>query len=108
VHAYGGKYYLFVTFTADDTLPSPWPEDIGLKVNKRGTQVLVADGPLGPFRPFPTGRIRLPVWAALDGTLYVEDKQPWLVFCHEWLQTKDGTIDALRLSKDLSATEGKP
>ncbi len=108
VHAYGGKYYLFVTFTADDTLPSPWPKDIGLKVNKRGTQVLVADGPLGPFRPFSNRSHTPPGWAALDGTLCVEDKQPWLVFCHEWLQTKDGTIDALRLSKDLSATEGKP
>ncbi len=108
VHAYGGKYYLFATFTSGDTLPGSWPKDIGLKVPKRGTQVLVADGPLGPFRPFANRPHTPPAWAALDGTLYVEDEQPWLVFCHEWLQTKDGTVDALRLSKDLSATEGNP
>ncbi len=108
VHAYRGKYYLFVTFTSADTLPSPWPADIGLKLHQRGTQVLVADGPMGPFRLFANRPHTPPHWAALDGTLYVEDNEPWLVFCHEWLQTKDGTMDALRLRQDLSAPEGDP
>jgi arabinan endo-1,5-alpha-L-arabinosidase len=50
VHAYRGKYYLFTTFNA-------WKEKLDERpgrpfINKRASQVLVADSPLGPFRPF--------------------------------------------------------
>lgn len=45
---------------------------------------------------------------ALDGTLYVEDGKPYMVFCHEWIQIEDGSIDAVPLSADLSTAAGKP
>ncbi len=99
VHHFNGKYYLFVTFTSVDSLPSipgrPYQQ-------KRGTQVLVADKLTGPFRPFqnrshtPTG------WMALDGTLWVEDGIPYMVFCHEWVQLANGTVELARLKPDLS------
>ena len=50
MHAYEGKYYLFTTFSTEDKFPEQWP-DWPARV-RRGSQVLVADSPLGPFRPF--------------------------------------------------------
>lgn len=31
-----------------------------------------------------------------------------MVFCHEWVQTQDGMMEAVRLKDDLSAPEGSP
>ncbi|MBK3568145.1 family 43 glycosylhydrolase, partial [Streptomyces sp. MBT62] len=45
----------------------------------------------------------------LDGTLYVDPSgQPWMVYAHEWLQTVDGTMEAIRLAPDLTGTIGDP
>jgi hypothetical protein len=45
----------------------------------------------------------------LDGTLFVDEGgQPWMVYAHEWLQLIDGTIEAIRLSADLSYAIGEP
>lgn len=45
----------------------------------------------------------------LDGTLYVDPSgQPWMVYAHEWLQTVDGTMEAIRLAPDLTRTIGDP
>ncbi len=105
MHAYRGRYYLFMTFTGQELAPRPpnWS-----KLEQRGTQVLVADSPLGPFLPFQN-RAHTPAdWMALDGTLWVEDGQPYMVFCHEWIQVKDGTMELVRLKDDLSDIEGEP
>lgn len=105
VHAFRGKYYLFVTLTSREKLPpvARRPPQV-----RRGTQVLVADTPLGPFRPFANQPHTPSDWMALDGTLWVEDDKPWMVFCHEWVQITDGTIDCVRLKEDLSGPEGVP
>lgn len=48
-------------------------------------------------------------WECLDGTLHVDDAgDPWIVFCHEWLQIVDGEVVAQRLSHDLLNTLGEP
>jgi hypothetical protein len=39
----------------------------------------------------------------LDGHLFVEGGKRWLVYAHEWLQTTDGTMEALPLDRDLAA-----
>jgi arabinan endo-1,5-alpha-L-arabinosidase len=44
----------------------------------------------------------------LDGTLWVEDGAPYMVFAHEWVQIKDGTMEMVRLKDDLSETIGEP
>jgi hypothetical protein len=105
VHAYRGGWYLFVTFTSQDTLPTPpgRPQNV-----KRATQILVADSPLGPFTPFANRPTTPEDWMSLDGTLWVEDGVPYMLFCHEWIQTTDGSIDIVRLKPDLSAMEGEP
>jgi GH43 family beta-xylosidase len=110
VHFYHGKYYLFVTFTAQDTLDMERPvkmEEWPL-LHKRGTQILVADSPAGPFVPFNNKPHTPEDWSALDGTLYIENGIPYMVFCHEWSQIIDGTIEYIELTMDLSATTGEP
>jgi GH43 family beta-xylosidase len=105
VHAHGGKYYLFVTFTGKDVWgKAPQrPEMV-----PRGTQILEADSPAGPFKPFRNGPHTPDDWMALDGTLWVEDGTPWMIFCHEWVQVEDGTMELVQLSPDLSGVAGKP
>jgi len=94
VHRYKGRYYLFGTLSAPGA--------------KRGTQILVADSPLGPFRPHSDRAATPHDWMALDGTLFVEVGRPWMVFCHEWVQVRNGTMEAVRLRDDLSGPVGKP
>ncbi|WP_277678107.1 glycoside hydrolase family 43 protein [Gracilibacillus dipsosauri] len=96
VHAYNGKYYLFATFLRKDN-------------QKRGTAILCSDSLMGPFLPHSDGPVTPADWYSLDGTLYLDDKgEPWMVFCHEWVQVGDGEICALRLSKDLKQAMDEP
>ena len=105
VHRYQGKFYLFVTLTSTQTLPTPdgRPPNV-----MRGTEILVADRPEGPFTPFGHGAQTPHDWMALDGTLYVEDDVPYMVFCHEWIQITDGSMEKVRLTPDLSSAVGTP
>lgn len=94
MHKYRGKYYLFASFKAPD--------------RRRATAILRADAPLGPYAPWGADQVTPPEWESLDGTLYVDDAgQPYVVFCHEWLQEGGGTICARRLKADLSGPEGE-
>jgi beta-xylosidase len=95
VHLYHGRYYLFASFKAEGVC--------------RGTQILSADGPRGPFQTISEGPVTPRDWECLDGTLFVDaDDQPWMVFCHEWVQVGDGEICALRLSDNLEAAVDQP
>ncbi len=92
VHRYQGKFYMFATFKAEKRY--------------RGTQVLIADQPEGPFVPLTSTPITPAHWECLDGTLYLEaDGSPYLVFCHEWTQISNGAICAMKLSPDLTKAE---
>ena len=105
VHRYNGRYYLFVTLTSKQTLPTPEgrPQNV-----MRGTEIMVSDSPMGPFKPTGNGAQTPHDWMALDGSLWVEDGVPYMVFCHEWAQITDGSFDFVRLNADLSAPVGKP
>ena len=95
VHQYHGKFYMFVSFKSETAC--------------RGTQILVADTPKGPFTLHSDGPVTPRDWECLDGTLYIErDGKPYMVFCHEWLQVKDGEMCAVRLSDDLKQAVGEP
>ena len=95
MHQYQGSYYLFASFIAPGRM--------------RGTQILKADRPEGPFQPISQGPATPSDWMCLDGTLVLnQDGAPHLVFCHEWVQAGDGEICALPLSEDLSAPIGEP
>lgn len=106
LHAYHGKFYLFLTFDTDSPFAEQWRN--WLPRVKRGSQVLVSDSPFGPFTPFHN-HSTLPVdMMTLDATLWEEDGVPYMVFAHEWVQIKDGTIEMVRLADDLSETVGEP
>lgn len=94
VHAYAGAYYMFATFAAEG--------------QRRGTQVLRADTPAGPYRPWSPEPLTPRDWECLDGTLHLERGRPFLVFCHEWKDTGDGEIWATELDADLRATASEP
>lgn len=89
MHEYKGKYYLFGSCKAEGKC--------------RATQIFVCDTPNGTYVPLSERPVTPPDWECLDGTLFVENGQPYIVFCHEWLQVKDGEIWALPLKDDLSA-----
>lgn len=94
MHKYCGRYYLFASFKSDD--------------RHRGTQILVSDTPDGEFKPLTDFPVTPEDWECLDGTLFVDDGIPYLVFCHEWTQIKCGTVCAVRLSDDLTKAIGEP
>ncbi|WP_341838638.1 family 43 glycosylhydrolase [Chitinophaga pollutisoli] len=76
---------------------------------KRGTSILEASHPAGPFTPLVNRAATPANMMALDGILYIDEKgAPWLVYCHEWLEVTDGRILAQRLAPDLKAVKGKP
>ena len=100
LHRYKGRYYLFLRLNSDITWKAQqpnWPA-----YTMRCVQVMKGDKPDGTFREMshmpttPTDEM------ALDGTLYVENKQPYMVYCNEWVQRVDGTMRIAPLSKDLS------
>ncbi len=94
VHRYNGKYYMLASFKSESRC--------------RGTQVLVSDTPLGNFLPLTEFPVTPPDWECLDGTLWVEAGKPYMVFCHEWLQVRDGRICAVELSGDLKTAVSAP
>jgi GH43 family beta-xylosidase len=94
VYCYKDKFFMFATF-----LP---------KQGRRGTAVLRAESPLGPFEPVTAMPLTPPGWECLDGTLYEEDGVPYMVFCHEWQQVGDGQICAMPLTPSLDAVCGEP
>lgn len=110
VHKYKSRYYLFVTLTVEGGLPGkPAVDDPKWReLERRGTYVFCADDPCGSFKQLKEGSLTPSDWMALDGTLFVEEDEPYMVFCHEWIQVVDGTMELVRLKDDLSGTVGKP
>lgn len=106
VHYYKNKYYLFVTFNKWDSIMDVRADRP--KITLRASQILVSDSPTGPFKPFENRQTTLDGDMTLDATLYVENGDPYIVYCHEWVQKGVGTIDALKLTPDLSKPIGKP
>lgn len=95
VHRYNGEYYMFATFRQKNGL--------------RGVFILKSNKPEGPFLKHSVGAITPESWECLDGTLYVDKNgKPYIVFCHEHTQIKDGTICYMKLSGDLKTAVSEP
>lgn len=94
LHKYKGKYYLFASCKGEHCC--------------RGTQIFVSNQPDGTFECLTPYAITPKDWECLDGTLWVENGKPYLIFCHEWLQIGNGTICLQELSDDLKTTVGEP
>lgn len=95
VHLYKGSFYLFASLFSEK--------------HKRGTQIFKADNPLGPFEAISDGPVTPRDWMCLDGTLYVDRNSiPYIVFCHEWTQVKNGTVCYAQLSDDFTQLVTEP
>ncbi len=95
VHRWQGAYYMFASFKSD--------------LRRRGTAILKASSPLGPFVPWSDGPVTPAEWECLDGTFYADAQgRPYIVFCHEWVQAGDGEVWCLPLSADLRRADGTP
>ena len=94
VHRYRDAYYMLATFKGEG--------------RERGTQILKSRSPKGPFLPHSNGPVTPPDWSCLDGTLYIENGTPYMIFCHEWSQIYDGQMCLVELSPDLRCAVGEP
>ncbi|MDR1704925.1 MAG: glycoside hydrolase family 43 protein [Clostridiales bacterium] len=93
LHFYNGKFYIFCTFHNKD-------------MKRKGTQILVSETVMGPYRPLSDELATNEEWECLDGTLYVEDGQPYCVYCREWTVIGNGEIYFQQLSPDLTRKIG--
>ena len=95
VYFYQGAFYMFASFKHPDV--------------HRGTAILRAESPMGPFVPHSDGCVTPKDWECLDGTLYISKAgKPYMVFCHEWVQAGDGEVNIIPLTDDLRAAAGEP
>ena len=105
LHRYQGKYYYFATFTNEavkiDTVA-------GNVIDRRASHVLVSDKAEGPYRPMRDKTYLPASKPTLDGTFWVDaDGKPYMVYCWEWLQNGNGTVDKIELKADLSGSIGE-
>lgn len=104
LHYYKGKYFYFATFTNRsvniDTIK-------GNIIERRASHVLISDKPDGPYVPMKDSVYLPPEKPTLDGTFWVDkDGKPYMVYCYEWLQNWNGTIEKIELKPDLSGSIG--
>ncbi|MBP3305884.1 MAG: family 43 glycosylhydrolase [Oscillospiraceae bacterium] len=95
VHAYNGHYYLFSALRKDAS-------------DQRGCYILKADMPYGPYRPW-SERLTPRDKSCIDGTLFVENGTPYMVYCDEYINydNEDGRMAIVQLSADLKRAEGQ-
>lgn len=105
LHEYKGKYYYFATFTNNavkiDTVK-------GTVIPRRASHILVSDNPDGPYKPMKDATYLPASMPTLDGTFWVDKNgKPYMIYCHEWLQNWNGTVEKIELKPDLSGSIGK-
>ena len=120
VYEYKQAFYMLASFMGDGSICSRSIGDgsIGNRSigdgsigdrSMRGTAILKAENPEGPFRTWSDGAVTPRDWMCLDGTLYFDPNgEPWIVFCHEWVQVGDGEVCAAQLDSSLSYTVSEP
>lgn len=101
VHFYQGNYYMFLSLLGKNGL--------------RGTEISVSDTPDGMFVPLVNHPATPSDKSCIDGTLYVEDDVPYLVYSADWPHNyhkeRDcyiGEIWAMPMSRDLRERAGEP
>ena len=105
IHKYNDKYYYFATFTNQQVHIDTVANNV---IDRRACHVLVSNTPDGPYTPMADSTYLPANIPTLDGTFWVDkDKKPYMVFCYEWLQNLNGTIEKIELKPDLSGTIGE-
>lgn len=104
LHEYKGKYYYFATFTNRDVKIDTVKGNV---IDRRASHVLVSDQPDGPYVPMQDATYLPANKPTLDGTFWIDkDGKPYMVYCHEWLQNWNGTVEKIELKPDLSGSIG--
>ena len=104
LHRYNGRYYYFATFTNRDVKIDTVRGNV---IERRASHILVSDSPDGPYVPMKDSIYLPPDKPTLDGTFWVDkDGKPYMVYCYEWLQNWNGTIEKIELKPDLSGSIG--
>jgi len=105
LHEYQDKYYYFATFTNTNIKIDTVAGNI---IDRRASHVLVSDRPDGPYEPMADLTYLPAEKPTLDGTFWIDtDGKPYMVYCYEWLQNLDGTIEKIELKPDLSGSVGE-
>lgn len=104
LHQYKDKYYYFATFTNRDVKIDTVGENV---IERRASHVLVSDSAAGPYVPMRDPTYLPADKPTLDGTFWIEDGKPYMVYCYEWLQNLNGTIESIALKPDLSGSIGE-
>ena len=101
VHIYKDRFYMFVSILGKNGL--------------RGTQIAVSNRPDGDFVPIADHPATPLDKSCIDGTLYVEDGQPYIVYSRDWpdnfVKEKNcfvGQIAAVKLTEDLCEQAEEP
>jgi beta-xylosidase len=105
LHYYKGKYYYFATFTNRNVKIDTVRGNV---IDRRACHILVSDKPDGPYLPMQDP-VYLPAnKPTLDATFWIDkDGKPYMIYCHEWLQNWNGTVEKIELKPDLSGTIGE-
>ena len=103
-HKYNGAFYIFGTYYDGNT-------------QLRGTAIFKSDSPMGPFEVWSDGFITPKDRHSIDGTLYVEDGVPYMVYVDEWpnygsdlnhsASSAKGRMAYVQLTPDLKGTVGE-
>lgn len=101
IHAYRGKFYLFVSLLGKHGL--------------RGTQVAVADRPDGRFLPLCDRPVTPLDKSCIDGTLFLDGETPYVIYSHDWpdnylaeKQAYVGELWGAELDHELRSIVGEP
>lgn len=89
---YDGAFFLITTLGAAD--------------RKKGIYALYSTLPLGPFVPWGE-QLTPPDWSCIDGTVYIEDRKPYLIFSHSFEDDPRGDMCLVELKPDLTGPAGE-
>ncbi len=105
LHYYENRYYYFATFTNRNIKIDSVKGNV---IERRACHVLVSDKAEGPYLPMKDSVYLPGNRPTLDATLWIDkDKKPYMVYCWEWLQNWNGTVEKIELKKDFSGTAGE-
>lgn len=104
LHQYQNKYYYFATFTNRNVTIDTVAGNV---IERRASHILVSNNAEGPYMPMKDETYLPANKPTLDGTFWVDkDEKPYMVYCYEWLQNGNGTIEKIALKPDLSGSIG--
>ncbi|MEO6520573.1 MAG: glycoside hydrolase family 43 protein [Mucilaginibacter sp.] len=105
IHPFKGKYYYFATFTNKAVNIDTYKGNV---IERRACHVLVSDTPDGPYLPMKDSTYLPANKPTLDATFWIDKNgKPYMIYCYEWLQNWNGTIEMIELKPDLTGTIGQ-